>query len=97
MWEFLVANRIEEAKQIERFAEEINEVIAEGHPMYGHQCYSKALAAAAGYQMGDVRLPLTRFSELGQEGIDRRKKMVKLINEVEALAEDIQAYGQKTG
>ena len=47
--------------------------------------------------MGDVRLPLTRFSELGQEGIDRRKKMVKLINEVEALAEDIQAYGQKTG
>ena len=97
MWEFLVANRIEEAKQIERFAEEINEIIAEGHPMYGHQCYSKALAAAAGYQMGDVRLPLTRFSELGQEGIDRRKKMVKLINEVEALAEDIQAYGQKTG
>ena len=55
MWDFLVQDRIEDAKAIQHLAEMINEMIAEGHPMYGHQCYSKALAAAAGYSRGDVR------------------------------------------
>ena len=90
MWDFLVQDRIEDAKAIQHLAEMINEMIAEGHPMYGHQCYSKALAAAAGYSMGDVRPPLTRFDQLGQEGIDRRDKMVKLMQEVESLAESMQ-------
>jgi 4-hydroxy-tetrahydrodipicolinate synthase len=43
----------------------------EGHPLYGHQCYSKALAAAAGYPVGDVRAPITTFESLGAEGRDR--------------------------
>jgi 4-hydroxy-tetrahydrodipicolinate synthase len=86
MWDFLVDGRIEDAKRIQHLAETINERIAEGHPMYGHQCYSKALAAAAGYPMGDVRAPLTRFDQLGQEGIERRKQMVKLMKDVEDLA-----------
>lgn len=90
MWDLLTEGRIEEAKQIQRIAEEINELIAEGHPRYGHQCYSKALAAAAGYAVGDVRPPLTRFDQLGQEGIERRDQMVPLMQKVDSLAEDMQ-------
>jgi 4-hydroxy-tetrahydrodipicolinate synthase len=89
MWDLLVENRIEEAKQIQRIAETINGLIAKGHPMYGHQCYSKALAAAAGYPVGDVRPPLTRFDQLGQEGIDRRDKLVSLMKEADSLADRI--------
>ena len=94
MWDFLVQGQIEDAKAVQHLAEMINGMIAEGHPMYGHQCYSKALAAAAGYPMGDVRPPLTRFDELGQEGIDRRDNMVKLMKEVESLAESMQTKVQ---
>ena len=86
MWDLLVAGRIEEATHIQVLADRINDTIAEGHPLYGHQCYSKALAAAAGYPVGDVREPLTKFSELGQEGIDRCGKMAKLMDEVESFA-----------
>ena len=87
MWDLLVEGRVEEAKQIQRIAETINDLIAEGHPMYGHQCYSKALAAAAGYPMGDVRPPLTRFDQLGQEGVDRRDQLVLLMKEADSLAQ----------
>ena len=86
MWDLLVEGRIEEAKQIQHIAESIYELIAKGHPMYGHQCYSKALAAAAGYPMGDVRLPLTRFNQLGKEGIDRREQLLSLMKEADSLA-----------
>ena len=86
MWDLLVAGRVEEATHIQVLADRINETIAEGHPLYGHQCYSKALAAAAGYPVGDVRDPLTKFSDLGQEGIDRCEKMVKLMDDVESFA-----------
>ena len=86
MWDLLVAGRIEEATHIQVLADRINDTIAEGHPLYGHQCYSKALAAAAGYPVGDVRDPLTKFSDLGQEGVDRCEKMVKLMDEVESFA-----------
>ena len=89
MWDLLVGGRIEDAKNIQHLTDKINQLIAEGHPRYGHQCYSKALAAAAGYAMGDVRQPLTRFNQLGQDGINRREKMVKLMNEVESLAENM--------
>lgn len=91
MWDLLVAARVEEAKQIQRLAESINELIAAGHPMYGHQCYSKALAAAAGYPMGDVRPPLTRFDQLGEEGTERRDRMAGLMQEVESFAKGMQA------
>ena len=94
MWDLLVAGRIEEATHIQVLADRINETIAEGHPLYGHQCYSKALAAAAGYPVGDVRDPLTKFSDLGQEGIDRCEKMVKLMDEVESFAAGTQERAQ---
>ena len=94
MWDLLVAGRIKEATHIQVLADRINETIAEGHPLYGHQCYSKALAAAAGYPVGDVREPLTKFSDLGQEGIDRCEKMVKLMDEVESFAAGTQERAQ---
>lgn len=86
LWDLLDAGRIEEAKRINQLADAMNAVIAEGHPTYGHQCYSKALAAAAGYSMGEVRPPLTRFDQLGQEGAERMSKLIPLMREVEALA-----------
>ncbi len=91
LWELLLEGRLDEARQIQHMADKINEVIAQGHPTYGHQCYSKALAAAAGYPVGDVRAPLTTFSQLGQEGIDRRDKIEPLMNEIESLAAGMQA------
>lgn len=94
LWDLLVAGRIEEAKRIQHLADSINELIAEGHPMYGHQCYSKALAAAAGCPMGDVRPPLTRFEQLGQEGIERRDRMAVLMQEVESFAKGMEAKVQ---
>lgn len=53
--------------------------------MYGHQCYSKALAAVRGYPVGDVRPPITTFSELGEEGSDRVKKITKLMVDLNQL------------
>ena len=86
MWDFLDAGHIDVAKHIQELAEAINTTIAEGHPLYGHQCYSKALAGAAGYPVGDVRAPLTRFDELGREGAERLEKMVPMMEEVESYA-----------
>lgn len=91
LWDLLTDDRLDEAKQIQQGLDAINEVIAEGHPTYGHQCYSKALAAAAGYPVGDVRPPLTRFDQLGQEGIERRDKIVPMMRELEALAASMQS------
>jgi 4-hydroxy-tetrahydrodipicolinate synthase len=85
-WDLLEQGRIEEAKRIQQLADRINEIIAEGHPMYGHQCYSKALAAIRGYPMGDVRAPLTRFNELGEEGRKRVAAMEPLMLEADELA-----------
>jgi 4-hydroxy-tetrahydrodipicolinate synthase len=66
-------------------------IINEGHPTYGHQCYSKALAAAAGYPVGDVRPPLTTFKELGKEGEARVKKLVVIMRELDELVDRIEA------
>ena len=64
-------------------------IINEGHPTYGHQCYSKALAAAAGYPVGDVRAPLTTFRALGREGEVRVAKLTKLMGELDALMDEL--------
>ncbi len=85
-WDLLEQGRIEEARRIQQLADAINEIIAEGHPMYGHQCYSKALAASRGYPMGDVRAPLTRFDQLGAEGVKRVEAIKPLMDEVDDLA-----------
>jgi 4-hydroxy-tetrahydrodipicolinate synthase len=84
--DLLDQGRIEEAKRIEHLADAIDHIIAEGHPRYGHQCYSKALAASRGYPMGDVRPPLTRFEQLGEEGRNRVAGIAKLMDEVDQFA-----------
>jgi 4-hydroxy-tetrahydrodipicolinate synthase len=69
--------------------DEMQEVIGEGHPTYGHQCYSKALAALAGYPVGDVRPPLTTFKELGIEGRQRLEKLELLMSRLNDLVDKI--------
>lgn len=91
MWEYLDAGQLDHAKEIQRRAHEIDHIIAEGHPSYGHQCYSKALAAAAGYPVGDVRPPLTKFDALGEEGLRRRDAIVKLMNGLDDYMSSIEA------
>ena len=66
-------------------------IITEGHPLYGHQCYSKALAAAAGYPVGDVRPPITTFESLGAEGRDRVARMVQLMEELDRAVDAAEA------
>ena len=88
IWDFLEQGRIEDAKAIQRMITRIDHIIAEGHPTYGHQCYSKALAAAAGYPVGDVRPPLTRFAELGR---GRRQRQAPHHARLDALMTDIEA------
>jgi 4-hydroxy-tetrahydrodipicolinate synthase len=84
--DLLDQGRVDDAKRIEHFADAIDHIIAEGHPRYGHQCYSKALAASRGYPMGDVRPPLTRFEQLGEEGRNRVAGIAKLMDEVDQFA-----------
>jgi 4-hydroxy-tetrahydrodipicolinate synthase len=81
--------RWEDAKKIERLINRINAVIVAGHPMYGHQCYSKAVAAAQGYPVGDVRPPLTTFKELGAEGEQRVKEIMVAIRDLDQLLVEI--------
>jgi 4-hydroxy-tetrahydrodipicolinate synthase len=81
IWELLVAGRLDDARRLQMIVDRIDRIIAAGHPTYGHQCYSKALAAAAGYPMGDVREPLTTFAELGEEGRSRLARIRDLIAE----------------
>src|SRR5262245_34862274 len=87
--ELIPEGRIEEAKKIERLIGKMQVIINEGHPTYGHQCYSKALAAAAGYPVGDVRAPLTTFKELGKEGEARLKKLKVVMKELDDLMDRI--------
>lgn len=84
IFDLLDQGRIEEALVIQRLIDRIEHIIAEGHPTYGHQCYSKALAALAGRPMGDVRAPLTTFPALGEEGRQRVARIKPLIDELES-------------
>ena len=83
--DFITEGRLEDAKKIERVIGRMQVIINEGHPTYGHQCYAKALAAAAGYPVGDVRPPLTTFKELGKEGEARVKKLKAIMRELDEL------------
>ena len=89
--------RWEDAKKIERLINRIYAIIQEGHPTYGHQCYSKALAAAQGYPVGDVRAPLTTFAELGKEGEARVQKVMAVIREMDALVDKIEGGVRPAG
>ncbi|WP_174803160.1 dihydrodipicolinate synthase family protein [Martelella limonii] len=91
LWRLLEAGRIDDAKKIQAHITKIEHTIAEGHPTYGHQCYSKALAARAGYPVGDVRAPLTTFSSLGEEGRQRLEVISGIIDELDRLVDEIEA------
>jgi 4-hydroxy-tetrahydrodipicolinate synthase len=97
VWDLLEAGRIGEARSLQMIIDRLDRTWAAGHPTYGHQCYSKALAAAVGHPVGDVREPLTTFAQLGAEGIERRDQMTALINEFdERLAEIEQAAAPRS-
>jgi 4-hydroxy-tetrahydrodipicolinate synthase len=89
--DFITEGRIEDAKKIERLINKMQVIINEGHPTYGHQCYSKALAAAAGYPVGDVRPPLTTFRSLGKEGEARLKKLKPIMKELDDVMDKLEA------
>lgn len=79
-----------EARRIQHKLDEINAIIAEGHPLYGHQCYSKALAAAQGCPVGDVRPPITTFASLGAEGEERVARIVPIMQALDAMVDEIE-------
>jgi 4-hydroxy-tetrahydrodipicolinate synthase len=85
IWDLLTAGRLAEARSLQQIIDKIDHIIAAGHPTYGHQCYSKALAAAAGHPVGDVREPLTTFAELGDEGRERLQRILPLIAEFDRV------------
>jgi 4-hydroxy-tetrahydrodipicolinate synthase len=91
MWELLEEGRIEEARRIQRLINAIDHTIAEGHPTYGHQVYSKRLAALAGYPVGEVRPPHSTFAELGAEGERRLEVLSRLMSQLAALVDEIDA------
>jgi 4-hydroxy-tetrahydrodipicolinate synthase len=95
IWDFLVDGRIDDAYAIQGILHKIDHVIAEGHPTYGHQCYSKALSAAMGYPVGDVRPPITRFADLGEEGTERCNKVLALMKDMDALMTRLDAQMKK--
>lgn len=97
IWDLLVDGRIEDAKRVQRLINGIDHVIAEGHPTYGHQCYSKALAAAAGHPVGDVRPPLTTVAMLGDEGRERVAEILPLMDRLDELMAELDVTaGQRT-
>ena len=89
IFELLEAGRIDDARAIWRLIDRIDHIIAAGHPTYGHQCYSKALAALVGHPMGDVRAPLTTFPELGAEGQRRVSEMKVLIDQLDSVCASV--------
>lgn len=88
--EWAEQGRWDDVWAVQRIIQKFDAIITEGHPLYGHQCYSKALAAAAGYPVGDVRAPITTFESLGDEGRARVAKMVPLMQELDAVVDAIE-------
>lgn len=85
IFELLEQGRLEDARRVQRLLDDIDDIIADGHPTYGHQCYSKELARRAGHPVGDVRPPLTTFAQLGDEGRLRADAIEKLMGELDEL------------
>ena len=79
-----------DVQAVQSVISQFDTIITEGHPLYGHQCYSKALAAAAGYPIGDVRAPITTFESLGAEGRERVARMVPLMEELDRIVDSIE-------
>ena len=94
--EYAEQGRWEDVWAIQSMIQKFDAIITAGHPLYGHQCYSKALAAAAGYPVGDVRPPITTFASLGDEGRERVARMVPLMHELDAIVDRIESRGVRT-
>ncbi|MEM9754791.1 MAG: dihydrodipicolinate synthase family protein [Pseudomonadota bacterium] len=88
--EWAEQGRWDDVQAVQSVISKFDAIITEGHPLYGHQCYSKALATAAGYPVGDVRAPITTFESLGEEGRDRVAKMVPLMAELDDIVDRIE-------
>jgi len=88
--EWAEQGRWDDVQAVQSVISKFDAIITEGHPLYGHQCYSKALAAAAGHPVGDVRAPITTFESLGAEGRDRVARMVPLMQELDAIVDRIE-------
>ena len=91
LFDLLEQGRTNDARQVQRLIDRIDHVIAAGHPTYGHQCYSKRLAAVAGHPVGDVRPPLTTFPQLGEQGEERVAVIRGLVQELDALMDRLEA------
>lgn len=91
IWPLLEQGDIKTALKIQHLIDEMWGIIKQGHPLYGHQCYSKALSAAAGYPVGDVRPPITSFAALGKEGTDRVAKLTKIMAKLDAIMDTVEA------
>lgn len=89
--EWAEQGRWDDVWAVQGIIEKFDEIITDGHPLYGHQCYSKALAAAAGYPVGDVRPPITTFESLAEEGRERVARMLPLMDELDAVVDTIEA------
>jgi 4-hydroxy-tetrahydrodipicolinate synthase len=89
IWDLLVHGRVADAARIERVITRLERLVSAGHPTYGHQCYSKAMAAAAGYPVGDVRPPLATFASLGEEGRERISQLEQLMRELDDLTRQL--------
>jgi len=89
--EWAEQGRWDDVQAVQNIISQFDTIITAGHPLYGHQCYSKALAAAAGHPVGDVRAPITTFESLGAEGRDRVAKMVPLMAELDRIVDAIEA------
>ena len=89
--EWAEQGRWDDVQAVQSVISQFDAIITEGHPLYGHQCYSKALAAAAGYPVGDVRAPITTFESLGAEGRERVARMVPLMQQLERIVDAIES------
>jgi 4-hydroxy-tetrahydrodipicolinate synthase len=88
--EWAEQGRWDDVWAVEKVIQQFDAIITEGHPLYGHQCYSKALAAAQGYPVGDVRPPITTFESLGEEGRSRVARMVPLMAQLDRIVDRIE-------
>ena len=89
--EWAEQGRWDDVQAVQSIISQFDTIITVGHPLYGHQCYSKALAAAAGRPVGDVRAPITTFESLGAEGRERVARMVPLMQEIDRIVDTIEA------
>ncbi|MDE0345669.1 MAG: dihydrodipicolinate synthase family protein [Boseongicola sp.] len=95
--EWAEQGRWDDVQAVQSIISKFDAIITEGHPLYGHQCYSKALAAAAGCPVGDVRPPITTFESLGAEGRDRVARMEPLMEELDRVVDAIESRETAAG